>query len=662
MKARVALLIGNTRYEDSRLSRLKAPAGDVEALATVLRKPTLGGFEVQTVVDTTTADVMRAIALFFKGRAADDLLLLYFSGHGLLDESRRLYFANSNTDTDLLTGTAVPASFVREEMDRSRAKSQVLILDCCHGGAFSGGKGAVGESIGTDLIFGAEGSGRVVLTATNATQYAFEGERLLGIPNRSVFTHYLIEGLQSGDADLDGDGKITVDELYTYVWGKIRDATPAQSPMKWTYGATGQIVLAQGLSTRPRPDLIPAEVSEDISSPHIHRRRAALTALNELAISSPPGAAAAAREMLKQMARQDDSFTIRREAENALAGLPRALAVVEPDPQVRLKSTFVPPAPPVAPVRPPPLPLDSRRSSPGGEPLTTTVTPSSQIPAILLSPRAPIRTDLLTERLGGAFRKSSRPFVIGIGLGLAMFVTTVALVVLRRSSQDVLPTTLATVPAASIGQPKAKEETSNKPVLPPVLVPLSVPQESKAEQVAPVAQPAKDELPRPKTAVHASTKPNVIPAQANAIGSSDGETVRPKLSPAKGSLDDLIAGALARTKTKTKTKTIDIDENVDSPKKAGDESTDVAGPLPKSEVVAGMNRVKGKIAECFTQYMVPGMAMVNVVIGRSGRVTSAVVVGKFAGTPTGKCVEQAVKTASFPPSLGLTTPYPFQLR
>jgi hypothetical protein len=56
------------------------------------------------------------------------------------------------------------------------------------------------------------------------------------------------------------------------------------------------------------------------------------------------------------------------------------------------------------------------------------------------------------------------------------------------------------------------------------------------------------------------------------------------------------------------------------------------------------------------------MAMVNVVIAKSGKVTSAVVTGKFAGTPTGACVERAVETARFPRSDGLSTPYPFLLK
>jgi predicted Zn finger-like uncharacterized protein len=93
-----------------------------------------------------------------------------------------------------------------------------------------------------------------------------------------------------------------------------------------------------------------------------------------------------------------------------------------------------------------------------------------------------------------------------------------------------------------------------------------------------------------------------------------------------------------------------------------DEESKPAAPLSKSAVVAGMNSVKGKVAACYNEYKVPGMAMVNVVIGKNGKISSATVTGKFAGTPTGGCVEKAVKSASFPPSEGLSTPYPFQLR
>jgi hypothetical protein len=88
----------------------------------------------------------------------------------------------------------------------------------------------------------------------------------------------------------------------------------------------------------------------------------------------------------------------------------------------------------------------------------------------------------------------------------------------------------------------------------------------------------------------------------------------------------------------------------------------VGNPLSKVAIVNGMTAVHPLIHACYEELAVPGTAMVNVVIGKSGRVTSAVVVGRFAGTPTGACVERAVKRARFPESDGFATPYPFQLR
>ena len=91
---------------------------------------------------------------------------------------------------------------------------------------------------------------------------------------------------------------------------------------------------------------------------------------------------------------------------------------------------------------------------------------------------------------------------------------------------------------------------------------------------------------------------------------------------------------------------------MDEDKKGGGGGGEGAGPLAKNALVAGLNGVRPKVQACYNQFKVPGTAMVTVVIGKSGKVTSATVTGKFAGTPTGTCVEAAVKTASFPPSDG----------
>jgi predicted Zn finger-like uncharacterized protein len=131
--------------------------------------------------------------------------------------------------------------------------------------------------------------------------------------------------------------------------------------------------------------------------------------------------------------------------------------------------------------------------------------------------------------------------------------------------------------------------------------------------------------------------------------------------PVKGSLDDLLAGALSNKKPRSRQSD---DAAPSSGRRGGGDSSESAsaGPLAKSAVVSGMNSVKPKVNDCYNQFKVPGLAMVTVVIGKSGKVSSATVTGKFAGTPTGGCVEKAVKSATFPPSDGLSTPYPFSLK
>src|SRR6185436_16351550 len=88
------------------------------------------------------------------------------------------------------------------------------------------------------------GYGRIILTASDSTQFAWKGDKVIGETSISLFTHFLVEGLK-GEADLDGDGRITVDELYDYTFEKVRLATPKQTPSKFSSKQQGEIVLRQ---------------------------------------------------------------------------------------------------------------------------------------------------------------------------------------------------------------------------------------------------------------------------------------------------------------------------------------------------------------------------------------------------------------------------------
>jgi hypothetical protein len=85
-------------------------------------------------------------------------------------------------------------------------------------------------------------------------------------------------------------------------------------------------------------------------------------------------------------------------------------------------------------------------------------------------------------------------------------------------------------------------------------------------------------------------------------------------------------------------------------------------PLTPMALVQGMRALKPKLKACYERYGVSGEVMVDVRIAPSGRVPSASATGEFAGTPSGRCVAKAVRTARFPRSDGFHTPYPLYLR
>ncbi len=305
MSGKFALIIGNSRYDDASLGRLKAPDIDVYELEGVLKSPEVGRFdEVATLLDQDCASVRKAIARFYDQRQRDDLLLLYFSGHGVKDEQGHLYLALRDTESGLLAGSAIETAFISGRMDRSFSKRQVVVLDCCHSGAFAhGAKAAQGASVGTAEAFEGTGLGRVVLTATDSTQYAWEGDQIIGDAPNSLFTHFLIEGLKTGAADRDADGVVTVDELYDYVREQVVTTTPKQTPHKWSYLQRGDIVIAQNpFATR---SALPAEIEDAINSKLSGLRLEAVGHLEALLHGHDAGRARAAMEALKALSLDD---------------------------------------------------------------------------------------------------------------------------------------------------------------------------------------------------------------------------------------------------------------------------------------------------------------------------------------------------------------------
>ncbi|GBO55765.1 hypothetical protein APA_3915 [Pseudanabaena sp. lw0831] len=223
--AKKALLIGVSQYEAG-LPSLAAAPKDVAAMQGVLKSPELGAFdEVETLIDPDLEKMQTAIDLLFQSCQKGDLGLLYFSGHGITDDSDRLYLATRRTSKDTFRSTAVSASFIQGIMrDHRYERQHVLILDCCYSGAFAEGWQAKGADVKLKKQLEVEGS--VVLTSSTATQKSYEDKE----GELSLYTNYIVQGIESGAAESDGDGMISADELHEYAKRHVQSAKPAMKP------------------------------------------------------------------------------------------------------------------------------------------------------------------------------------------------------------------------------------------------------------------------------------------------------------------------------------------------------------------------------------------------------------------------------------------------
>jgi Caspase domain len=306
---RKALVIANDQYEQKALGNLLAPPADAEALRRVLSDPKIGGFTVQVARNEPSHVIAAQIEDLLSGSRADDVLLLHFSGHGLKSESGELFFAASNTRPDRLRATAVPAEFVQHCMRDSRSRSIVLLLDCCYGGAFA--QGVTVRAAGDVNVLDSfpqgrpnGGRGRAVITASSAMEYAFEGDRLADDRHQrpSVFTSALVEGLATGDADRDEDGLISLSELYDYVFDKVREQNPHQTP-SCHIELEGELYLARSRRQRVRPAPIPPDLQAALTDTNMYARLGAVKELESRLAGDNLPAAAGAFEALAELAR-----------------------------------------------------------------------------------------------------------------------------------------------------------------------------------------------------------------------------------------------------------------------------------------------------------------------------------------------------------------------
>lgn len=245
--AKKALLIGVSDYQnDWSYKRLRVPPVDVRAMKRVLENQEIGGFDqVIELLNPTSQEMGVEVEMFFKQSKRDDTLLLYFSGHCDLDkhQNNKLYFITKDSKKDqdgqIITALAVSAEDINRFMScKGIANEQILIIDGCYSGAIRSAikSRGVSEDINLneeeikekrqeikDNWANLRKRGSAILTSSSLSQESYERDYF----NKetpiepSLFTGCIVESLESGEADINKNGHITISELFRHIKPKV---------------------------------------------------------------------------------------------------------------------------------------------------------------------------------------------------------------------------------------------------------------------------------------------------------------------------------------------------------------------------------------------------------------------------------------------------------
>jgi hypothetical protein len=234
-----AVVIGIDQYEAA--PRLSYAVADAKALAVALRR---FKFEVREFYNERASRAVLYHELFdeLSDRVTEqDRVLIFFAGHGETKQLRNGkqigYLLPADGNLDILAETGLSMSAIRDLADALPAKHVLFLVDACYGGVAGQRFRGIPKMTENYLREVTRERGRQLITAGGVDQQALEGPEW----GHSVFTYYLLQGLEKGLADLNDDGIIPASELYTYLDQRVFSAAAlkgyAQRPELWTMAA-----------------------------------------------------------------------------------------------------------------------------------------------------------------------------------------------------------------------------------------------------------------------------------------------------------------------------------------------------------------------------------------------------------------------------------------
>ena len=209
------VMIGTPHYRHAGLPDVPVIAANVAGLAEVLTDPELGRFDARhCVVAPPDADLATiGEILTAASDAASDLLLVYYSGHGLIDRRGKLYLSLADTRPDQLAYSALAFDAIRETFLDGRADNRVVILDSCFSGRAIG-RPLAGEEQAVLAALEVKGTFTLTSATANSVAMVLDGER------HTAFTERLLRLFQQGSPK--AGQMLTMPDVYRHLRSQLR--------------------------------------------------------------------------------------------------------------------------------------------------------------------------------------------------------------------------------------------------------------------------------------------------------------------------------------------------------------------------------------------------------------------------------------------------------
>jgi hypothetical protein len=223
---RLAIVIGIDNYFDHDIAQLKGARNDAKELCEMLRNPEIGNFIVRELIgeEARCARVREVINdALLNHEVHYNLVLLYFSGHGFVDNSGQVFVDNKEgyiAPYDMIKAKPFVNGIKMRELtdiisNSINKDSVVTILDCCYSGIAT----AKGNNERIEISLDVQGQGRIALASSEADDESRERSGCKHFDEdkehpHGAFTSYLIDGMAGRAADKDG--VINIEALYKY--------------------------------------------------------------------------------------------------------------------------------------------------------------------------------------------------------------------------------------------------------------------------------------------------------------------------------------------------------------------------------------------------------------------------------------------------------------